>query len=101
MIRKKSRKALKVRRLNARSEKLTSNGADNTGVDSVDPLLTQEQAARRLTLKNPKTLTVWRCTRRYDIPFVRIGRYIRYRQSSIDSFLASLAENSLGKTKTK
>jgi hypothetical protein len=33
------------------------------------------------------TLAGWRCTRRYDLPFVKIGRVIRYRDSDIQNFL--------------
>lgn len=48
-----------------------------------DPLLTQEQAADRLKVK-PKTLEVWRSTKRYNIPFVKVGRLVRYRESVIE-----------------
>jgi predicted DNA-binding transcriptional regulator AlpA len=33
------------------------------------------------------TLAGWRCTKRYDLPFVKIGRVIRYRESDIQNFL--------------
>jgi predicted DNA-binding transcriptional regulator AlpA len=33
------------------------------------------------------TLAGWRCTQRYDLPFVKIGRVIRYRESDIQNFL--------------
>jgi predicted DNA-binding transcriptional regulator AlpA len=33
------------------------------------------------------TLAGWRCTKRYDLPFVKIGRVIRYRDSDIQNFL--------------
>jgi predicted DNA-binding transcriptional regulator AlpA len=32
-------------------------------------------------------LAGWRCTKRYDLPFVKIGRVIRYRESDIQNFL--------------
>lgn len=35
------------------------------------------------------TLAVWRCTRRYALPWIRCGRSIRYRLDHIDAFLAS------------
>ncbi len=37
----------------------------------------------------PGTLEVWRSTKRYLIPYIRVGRLIRYRQSALDSFLES------------
>lgn len=33
------------------------------------------------------TLAGWRCTKRYDLPFVKIGRVIRYRESDLQNFL--------------
>jgi len=52
-------------------------------------LLTQKEAAARLGLTNPDTLAVWRCTKRYDLPHIKIGRSVRYDARSIEKFLAS------------
>jgi excisionase family DNA binding protein len=49
-------------------------------------LLTSEQAAAYLGI-SPGTLEVWRCTKRYHIPFIKVGRLVRYRKSELDSFL--------------
>ena len=35
------------------------------------------------------TLSVWRCTGRYDLPYVKSGRLVRYRVSDIREFIAS------------
>ena len=35
------------------------------------------------------TLAVWRCTKRYPLPFVRIGRKIRYDRRHIENFIES------------
>lgn len=53
-----------------------------------DPLLSEAQAAEMLNVK-PGTLSVWRCTRRYPLRYVKVGRFVRYRQSDIEAFLAS------------
>lgn len=37
----------------------------------------------------PRTLEVWRCTKRYQIPFIKVGRLVKYRQSALDAFLES------------
>jgi excisionase family DNA binding protein len=58
------------------------------GNKSDDPLLTAVETANYLGIK-PETLNTWRCTRRYSLPFVRVGRAIRYRLSAVESFLAS------------
>jgi len=51
-------------------------------------MLTIQEAAEYLGVK-PQTLSVWRCTRRYDIPAVKVGRNVRYRKSDLDNFLES------------
>lgn len=35
----------------------------------------------------PQTLAVWRLTNRYDLPFVRVGRRIKYRERDLIAFL--------------
>lgn len=51
-------------------------------------LINNDQAAAYLGV-TPRTLEVWRCTKRYKIPFIKVGRLVRYRQSSLDAFLSS------------
>lgn len=34
------------------------------------------------------TLSVWRCTRRYHLPYVRVGRRVRYRRADVENFIA-------------
>jgi excisionase family DNA binding protein len=49
-------------------------------------MLTTKEAAEYLGIK-PQTLSVWRCTGRYDLPAVKIGRCLRYRKSDLDKFI--------------
>jgi len=49
-------------------------------------LRTENEAAQILDLK-PGTLQVWRSTKRYPLPYVKVGRLVRYRQSDLDDFL--------------
>jgi excisionase family DNA binding protein len=51
-------------------------------------LLTRDAAAERLGIK-PSTLAVWATTQRYDLPYVKIGRSVRYRFSDIEAFIAA------------
>lgn len=53
---------------------------------SDDPLYPEPQAAEYLSLK-PQTLAVWRSTGRYNLPYIRVGRLIRYRKSDLDRWL--------------
>lgn len=50
-------------------------------------LITTEQAAEMLGLSNPRTLDNWRSTNRYSIPYVKVGRMVRYRASDIQDFI--------------
>ena len=49
-------------------------------------LLNTQQAAEVLQV-TPGTLMVWRCTKRYPLKFVRIGRNVRYRAAGLEEFL--------------
>ncbi|NLX98604.1 MAG: helix-turn-helix domain-containing protein [Rhodopirellula sp.] len=55
-------------------------------------MLTPRQAADHLGV-SPETLAVWRCTRRYAIPFVKVGSKVRYRRDDLEKFLSSRTEN--------
>jgi excisionase family DNA binding protein len=51
-------------------------------------LLTPKQASGYMGV-TAGTLANWRSLKRYDLPFIKIGRrgYVRYRRSDIDEFL--------------
>ena len=51
-----------------------------------DPLLTPSEAAEYIGVAT-NTLSVWRCTGRYNIPFIKSGRLVKYRKSALDAFL--------------
>jgi excisionase family DNA binding protein len=51
-------------------------------------MMTTEEAAAFLNCK-PQTLNNWRITGRVRLPFVRVGRLIRYRKSDLEAFIAS------------
>ncbi len=51
-------------------------------------LLTNEESAAYLGV-TPGTLDVWRCTKRYNIPYIKVGRLVRYKKSSLDAFIES------------
>ncbi|MBC8737567.1 helix-turn-helix domain-containing protein [Paraburkholderia sp. UCT31] len=38
---------------------------------------------------SPNTLANWRATKRYPLPYVKVGRLVRYRLSDIEAFIAS------------
>jgi len=51
-----------------------------------DSLLTRPQAAELLGVK-VQTLAAWAVDGRYGLPFVKVGRSVRYRRSEIEAFI--------------
>ena len=51
-------------------------------------LLTRRQAAEYLGVK-PQTLAAWTCTGRYALPFVKVGRSVRYSLADLDRWIAA------------
>jgi len=49
-------------------------------------LLSRREAAKYLGIKE-QTLAVWKCTKRFAIPVITVGRLIKYRRSDLDRFL--------------
>lgn len=56
--------------------------------ESQSKLLDNQQAAAFLGLRE-STLNKDRCVKQLGIPFVKIGRTVRYRQTDLDSFVNS------------
>jgi excisionase family DNA binding protein len=51
-------------------------------------LLTRDEAAQVLRVK-PQTLATWAATKRYGLPFVKIGKLAMYQRSDLERFIAS------------
>ena len=49
-------------------------------------LLTPSETAKVLGVKED-TLTVWRCQKRYDLPYVKVGRNVRYKAKDVAEFI--------------
>lgn len=58
----------------------------NKNMTSESPVLDRKAAARYLGYA-PGTLAVWKSTKRYDLPSIKIGRQIKYRKVDLDKFL--------------
>ena len=48
-------------------------------------LLTPRDVAKILGV-TLQTLAVWRCEKRYNLPYIKVGRLIRYLHSDIEEF---------------
>ena len=51
-------------------------------------LVDEREAAEILDL-SPGTLSVWRSTGRYALPFVKVGRKVRYSREGLNAWLES------------
>jgi len=49
-------------------------------------LLDEKEAAQFLD-SSPGTLSVWRSTGRYNLPFIKVGRNVRYRRADLIAWL--------------
>ena len=58
---------------------------DGQTADSVDRLLTAQEAAKILTI-SPRHL--WDLTKQGELPAIKMGRSVRYAQADIDAFIA-------------
>lgn len=56
-------------------------------------LLDEKQAAEILAV-SPGTLSVWRSTGRYSIPFIKVGFAVRYSKKSLEIWLESRTRSS-------
>jgi excisionase family DNA binding protein len=62
---------------------ITQAGLVNSATND---LISESQAAQILGVA-PGTLSVWRCTRRYQIPFVKVGRSVRYSRKALQAWI--------------
>lgn len=51
------------------------------------PLISAAEAANYLGMK-AQTLAQWRCAKRHPLPYVKVGRTVRYRLTDIEAWLA-------------
>jgi predicted DNA-binding transcriptional regulator AlpA len=53
----------------------------------IRPLLTPSQVAEILGV-TVGTLSIWRCVHRYDLPYKKIGRLVKYESAAVAAFIA-------------
>lgn len=51
--------------------------------------LVNEKIAAEILNVTPGTLSVWRCTRRYPLPYMKIGRSVKYRVEDLEAYMQS------------
>lgn len=57
-----------------------------TVIEAKQELLTRREAAEYLGVQ-PQTLAVWASTKRYTIPYIRVGNSVRYRLVDLNAWL--------------
>lgn len=62
---------------------------------NLEKLLTPQEAAEILGVSTG-TLDVWRSTGRYSLPFVRVGKLIRYNRDDLYAFISRRTKNHTG-----
>ena len=60
-----------------------------------DQLVSRKEAAKLLGVE-VGTLEVWASTCRYDLPFVKVGRLVKYRMSDLRAFVAARRHTATG-----
>jgi excisionase family DNA binding protein len=51
-------------------------------------LLSCQEAAKLLGMSE-QTLAVWRSVKRYDLPYIKVGRLVKYLRSDLNKWVAS------------
>lgn len=54
-----------------------------------NPDLVDETGAAAILDVSPGTLSVWRSTGRYGLPFIKVGRKVRYSRTALNAWIES------------
>jgi excisionase family DNA binding protein len=75
------------------TQALTEARTLRASIESSAELLDDKAAAALLDV-SPGTLSVWRSTGRYKLPFLKIGRKVRYRRSALEAWMQARTRES-------
>jgi excisionase family DNA binding protein len=53
-----------------------------------ETMLSRREAAKYLGVRE-NTMAVWACNKRYIIPMFKVGKYVRYKLTDLQKFIAS------------
>jgi len=76
-----------------KSDKTTLSASNRRVIRTPNKLISPKEASRILCV-TPGTLSVWRSTGRYSLPYIRCGRLIRYKLSDVLSFIENRTQTS-------
>lgn len=66
---------------------------ENLVVQQKSALMSRKEAAKYLGVSE-QTLAIWKCTGRYGLTCIKIGRLAKYRKSDLDEFIQRQAQKS-------
>lgn len=72
-----------------------ANLGEHSQLCQADELKTPEEAATILNMK-PSTLAAWRSSGRYGVPFIKVGKSVRYRRTDLYAWLDSRTKTMTG-----
>ena len=55
-------------------------------IENKEKLLTRKEASKFLGVKE-NTLAVWATNKRYNLPFYKVGRLVKYKISDLEKFI--------------
>ncbi len=70
-----------------------TEGPNLHGENMTTPELLSTSEAADYIGARPHSLEIWRASGRYRIPFVKVGRLVRYRRTDLDAWLRSRTVN--------
>ena len=59
-----------------------------------DKILLTTPEVSQITGNTESTLATWRCTRKVNIPYIKIGKTVRYRLSDVLNYLSEMTKHS-------
>lgn len=57
-------------------------------LQNISPLLEPFEVSKILGV-TVKSLAVWRCTKRYDLPYIKVGKSVKYHPEDVQAFIDS------------
>lgn len=76
--------------ISGKAESIKNEIANSLGfAPNNSPLQIDEKNAAHILGVKPSTLSVWRSTGRYNLPYMKVGRLVRYRVSDLATFPAA------------
>jgi excisionase family DNA binding protein len=64
-----------------------SHSSENENIKEFPQILLSRKEAAAYLGVTEQTLAIWKCTKRYALPVVKVGRLVRYKRTDLDAFI--------------